>query len=422
MDICTNEADLLLTGAVIPPGTQPIDVLVSDGVIAAVGNSARTDGRSDTAKVVDLTGHVLLPAAVETHAHLDKAMLRARASNATGDLAGAIDAHRRLYPSITRQDIRHRALDALAIAVRRGYTLVRSHVTIEEGIGAAAVEVLLGVAGEVSKEVELELVAMVGFPVTGEDGKANRSHLLRALEMGIGAVGGAPALDSRPHDAVRLLVASAADAGKPIDLHLDETLDQHSLTLRTFAREVDRRGLGGRAVASHCVSLGQQDETVVVEIAAMLADVGITVVTLPQTNLLLQGGDLRTRIPRATTPVRALRDAGVIVVGGGDNWRDMFNPLGRIDPFETAALLVAVAQLSPIEAYACVSSGARRALGRPSADLREGVAAELLAVRAETLDDAVANASEERTVVHKGRLVARTRLIHEEPYPYWHDV
>ncbi|HEY8453045.1 MAG: amidohydrolase family protein [Micromonosporaceae bacterium] len=402
--------DLLLSGVTLPTGGAPADVLIGDGVIRRIADHGAADP-PPTAEVVDLAGHLLLPSAVETHAHLDKALLAGRAANPTGDLAGAIAANRAVYPTIDRRDIRDRATAALSTAVARGFTLVRTHANLEVGIGTEAVEALLEVAREVADEVELEVVGLVGFPLTGEDGRDNRELLLRALELGLPVVGGAPALDPRPDEAVRWLVAAAADAGTPIDLHLDETLDPDVLTLRTYAREVAARGLAGRAVASHCVSLGQQDETVVAELARMLADAGIAVVTLPQTNLLLQGRDRRTRLPRATPPVRALCEAGVTVAGGGDNWRDMFNPLGRIDPFETAALLVAAAHLSPTEAYRSVSTDARRALGRPEVDLRPGAPAELLAVRADTLPDAVADASEERTVVHRGRVVSRTRVI-----------
>lgn len=404
--------DLLLTGALTTSGGEPTQVLISDGAIAAVGELA--PGHPAPQRVVDLSGHLLLPAPAEPHAHLDKTGLHARAGNRTGDLAGAIAAHRLLHPGITPQDIRRRATDALAVAVRHGYTLVRSHVNVEQTLGIAPVEALLDVAEQVRAELELELVGLVGFPLTGAEGGANRKLLLRALELGVGVVGGAPALDSRPDEAVRWLVAAAADADLPIDLHLDETLDERSRTVRTFAREVQARGLTGRAVASHCVSLGQQAEPVLAETAAMLADAGITVVTLPQTNLVLQGAGQRTRVPRGTAPIRALREAGVRVAGGGDNWRDMFNPLGRIDAFETAALLVAVGHLTPAEAYECVSGHARRALGRPAGELRAGAPAELLAVRAATVDEAVAGASQERTVIHNGRIVARTRVIHEE--------
>lgn len=414
---------LLLTGALVPGREAPTDVLLDASGVLALGPDAWVpppqEGGVAAPRIVNVDGHLLLPAPAEPHAHLDKALLYERAANPPGDLGAAVEASRRLYPTMTPDDLRERALRALSIAVRRGVTLVRTHVNVEEGLGTTAIATLLDVAREVRGELDLEVVALTGFPVTGGEGATNRALLEEALALGADVVGGAPALDPRPAEAVRLLVAAAAAAGRPIDLHLDETLDPTSTTLTVFAGEVAAHGLGGRAVASHCVSLGQQDPEVVRETARMLVDTGIAVVTLPQTNLALQGLAHPTRTPRGTAPVRLLREAGVTVAGGGDNWRDMFNPVGRIDPLETASLLVSVLHLTPEDAYRCVSDHARTALGRPSGEIRVGAPAELLAVRAGSVAEAVADGSEQRTVIHAGRVVSRTRIVEEQAPGTW---
>ena len=78
-----------------------------------------------------------------------------------------------------------------------------------------------------------------------------------------------------------------------------------------------------------------------------MAAAGIAVVALPATNLYLQGREHQQAMPRGVTAVRALREAGVVVAAGADNLQDPFNPLGRACPFETAALMVLTAHLSP---------------------------------------------------------------------------
>jgi len=74
--------------------------------------------------VHDLNGYVLLPAPAEPHAHLDKALLADRATNRTGDLAGAVEAMRSVGGSITPADVLHRARRAAllyrVIEVNRG--------------------------------------------------------------------------------------------------------------------------------------------------------------------------------------------------------------------------------------------------------------------------------------------------------------
>jgi cytosine/adenosine deaminase-related metal-dependent hydrolase len=66
--------------------------------------------------------------------------------------------------------------------------------------------------------------------------------------------------------------------------------------------------------------------------------------------------------------------------------------MGRADPLETAALLVMVGHLLPHEAYEAVSTSARAAMGLEPVSIAAGSPAELLAVRARTLREAIATA------------------------------
>ena len=164
-------------------------------------------------------------------------------------------------------------------------------------------------------------------------------------------------------------------------------------------------GFDRPVTASHCVSLGVQTVARQRELAEAVAAAGITVVTLPATNLYLQGRDQQQAMPRGLTAVRTLRAAGVVVAAGGDNLQDPFNPMGRACPFETAALMVLAAHLSPAEAWAAVADEARRAVHRPPLAVAPDASADLLAVRAPSLRAAIATGPPERMVWRRGRLV-----------------
>jgi cytosine deaminase len=141
-------------------------------------------------------------------------------------------------------------------------------------------------------------------------------------------------------------------------------------------------------------------------VGKMAVEAGVSVVTLPQTNLYLQAREQETAQPRGLTAVGPLLREGVNVAGGGDNLRDPFCPVGRADPLETAALLVMAAHLSPAEAYAAVSDNARRAIGLPPVAIEPGAPAELVAIPATSITEAVAAAPNRRTVIHHGRIVS----------------
>ena len=160
--------------------------------------------------------------------------------------------------------------------------------------------------------------------------------------------------------------------------------------------------------ASHCSSLGMQAPEVQERVAADVARAGISVVSCPGTNLHLQAQAERTAKPRGITALQALLDAGVTVAGGGDNVQDFFHPLGCGDPLQTAGLLVLAGQLDIPTAYRLVSDGARAAMGLSAADPPDQ-----LAVRALSLQEALATATEDRCVFRAGELVERTRVTRD---------
>src|SRR5690606_20123034 len=137
--------------------------------------------------------------------------------------------------------------------------------------------------------------------------------------------------------------------------------------------------------------------------AERVAAAGIGVVALPQTNLFLQGRG-RSPMPRGLTAVDVLRRAGVTVAAGADNVQDPFNPVGRACPFETAGLMILTAHDLPEIAWHSVSAAARRVLGAPPAAIEPGAPADLIAVRAATLREAIAFGPADRMVWRGGRL------------------
>jgi cytosine deaminase len=260
------------------------------------------------------------------------------------------------------------------------------------------------------------VVALAEPGLTGPSGARNREILATAMSLGADLVGGCPSLDADPPSAITELLSIARDAGCGLDLHVDETTNPSVLALRELARQVVATGFDRPVTASHCVSLGAQDRATSSQVAREVADAGISVVTLPQSNLFLQGRDAPRSTPRGLTAVHELREAGVVLAGGGDNWRDPFNPMGRIDPLETASLLVAAGQLSPEAAYDCVAAGARSALGLPPVRIEAGFPADLLAVRGGGLLDVVASGDPSRVVLRAGRVLADTR-VHRAWHP-----
>lgn len=396
---------MLLDGATASDGST-IDIRLDGDRIVAIGPSlARRDE-----DVVDLRGHLILPAFAEPHAHLDKAFLAERVANPTGDLMGAIQAMQDASSSLTKVDIVERAERAARLLVSNGVSVIRSHADTTSDQGLRSVEALVEVRERLRGVVQIQIVALTGWPITGLAGADNRALLSAALDTGADLVGGCPHLDDDPSGANAAFLEISAEAGVGLDLHTDETLNASMLSLEDLARRVIADEFTLPVTASHCVSLSVQDVAVQQRVAELVAEAGIGVVALPQTNLFLQGRDHPQSMPRAVTAVAALQRAGVDVAAGADNLQDPFNPLGRGDPLETAGLMIATAHLLPHAAFDSVTSVAHRVLRSSGGEQKVGAVADLVAIPAATIREAIAFGPPERHVWHRGVLVSSPNM------------
>jgi len=404
---------VLFTRARIDPSDDSdlVDIAAVDGLVTHIvphGSFTEAGFRSE-----DLKGHLVLPGLVEPHAHLDKALTADVVPNPRGDLMGAIEAwvaaeDRGLFDL---DSMTSRAVSALRRLASNGVTAVRSHVNVgasdRDQVHLRAIQRARRLVGDA---MEVQIVALMHSPMAGQDGRDNRAALERAIESGVDLVGGCPHLESDGAGMIDIVCRMAAEAGLGLDLHVDETLDPTMLTLRRYCETVGEIGFTTSRAASHCVSLAMQSLEVQEEIAALAAAVGVDIVALPQTNLFLQGRDHPVAMPRGITPVEVLREAGVRVAAGGDNVQDPFNPVGRSDPLETAALMIMAAHQLPHAALDTVSNGARAVLGLPPAGPMVGAVADFLVIDALTPRQAIADAPMTRRTYRRGRLTMASQV------------
>jgi cytosine/creatinine deaminase len=408
-----------LTGATLPDGAR-VDLELRDGLVTSVepardrpatGGSRSGDGNgSGDDGELDLTGFVLLTAPAEPHAHLDKALSWPLIDPPMGDLELAIASWRAYSREMSTESILERATAAARRLLLNGTTAVRTHVDLLTGPQPLrGVQALLTLREELRDRLDLQIVALAA-PDT-PDGTVHA-----ALDLGVDLLGGAPHLAPDPRRDLDRLLAIAVEHGVGTDIHTDESLHGEP-TLVHYARATRTWPAARTRAAGHCVRQGTLEPAqlaATVE-AVLAADLGV--ITLPITNLYLQGWEHPASTPRGLTALRAFLDAGVKVAAGADNVRDPFNPVGRSDALETASLLVTAGHLTLDEAYHAIGDGARAVLGLPAAGARPGAVADLLAVRASSLGEVIAEAPAERRVIHRGVLVARSSVVHEIAVP-----
>lgn len=396
---------MLITNVVTPSSNGSLVSVRTDGdIVCEVGSGLNARAGE---QVIDGGGGFLTESLVETHAHLDKAYLAELIPNPTGDLMGAIKAMIANRHVMTVANTVERAERAVRAMVRNGVTVIRTHADVTEENGLTSVEALLEVRRRTSDIVDLQIVALLGWPVTGSKGETHRRLAREVVSMGVDIIGGCPHLDVDALLANATLVDLAGELGAPLDLHADEHTDADRTSLANLAERVIATGFDRGVTASHCVSLGMQAVGTQQETAAKLAEAGVGVVALPQTNLFLQGRDMQSAMPRGLTAVKHLRDAGVWVAAGSDNLQDPFNPIGRGDPLDAAGLMILAAHLLPADALASVTSVARRVVGAPAAGPVVGARADLMVTPAAGARELVATCAPRSLVVHSGRVVHR---------------
>lgn len=383
----------LTSGALVDIALDGDEVLA---VVPAGSPLPDTDG-----EVLDLDGYLVTTAGAEPHAHLDKSQSWDAIQPAFGDLERAIESWHAFAATLDEDDTLRRARSTALRMLASGITSVRTHVDLLRGDDAlVGVRALVRLRDELDGLMDIELVALGGPNIPDAVFEA-------ALDAGVDLVGGAPHLADDPIADLERLIALARRRDVGLDLHTDESLAGAD-TLAAYARLV--AGWNRPCTAGHCVRLSMMPATDLAALADEVRAADIGVIALPITNLYLQGWEADHAVPRGIAPIGRLKAAGVRVAAGADNVRDPFNPVGRCDHLETASLLVAAGHLAPADALDAVTLGARDVMNLPLAGPVAGARADLVAVRAASIGDAVAFADADRVVIHRGRLVSRTTV------------
>ena len=173
--------------------------------------------------------------------------------------------------------------------------------------------------------------------------------LLRALDLGVDVVGGIPHFERTYADgteSVRLLCELAAERGKRVDMHCDESDDPHSRHVETLAFETQRLGLHGRVTGSHLTSMHSMDNYYVSKLIPLMCEADLGVVANPLINITLHGRHDTYPKRRGMTRVPELMAAGLTVAFGHDCVLDPWYSGGSGDMLEAAHMGLHVGQMT----------------------------------------------------------------------------
>lgn len=391
------------------------DIGVADGRYAEIAPRLAPTG----ARELPAEGRLLAPAFIDPHIHLDKVLVAGEVRpNRSGTLREAIEILWERKAGYTVEEIARRAGQVIESAVLTGTTRIRTHVDVDTIGKLRPLEGLLAARERYRDLVDLEIVA---FPQEGIVRDPGTAELMReAVGMGADLVGGMPHHEASPEDGrrhIEVCFAIAAEHGRDIDMHVDETDDPASRTLEVLADLTVTHGYEGRVTAGHTCALAAYPERYARKVIKKLARARIHMVTNPPTNLMLQGRLDRQPVRRGITRVKELLEAGVNVAMGQDCVMDTFYPFGRADMLEVALITAHAAHLSlPHEietVFSMATTRAAAALRLGDYGVEPGRAADFVVLDAPTAAEAIRLQAVRRWVVRRGRVVAETTMTRQ---------
>jgi cytosine deaminase len=400
--------DLLITNATLPDGRTGISVAVQDGRIRELAAGLQAPAR----ETLDAGGYLLSPPFCDPHFHMDATLSYGLPRvNESGTLLEGIALWGELKPLLKAEDMIERALAYCDWAVARGLLAIRSHVDTSDA-SLLPVQALLEVKKRVAPYLDLQLVAFPQDGVLRTQGGVE--NLKRALDLGVDVVGGIPHFErtmAQGAASVKLLCEIAAERGKLVDMHCDETDDPLSRHIETLAFETQRLGLQGRVNGSHCTSMHSMDNYYVSKLLPLIAESGVSVVANPLINITLQGRHDSYPKRRGMTRVPELMAAGVTVAFGHDCVMDPWYGMGSGDMLEVAHMGLHVAQMTSQKGiracYEAVTTHAAKVMQLAGYGLEAGCDASLVLLQARDVVEAIRLRAPRLKVWRKGRLLAQ---------------
>ena len=398
--------DILIKNARLSDDQSLTDIAIEAGKISKIAPSIE----GEATRVIDAEGRVVIPGLVESHIHLDKALIASRKPNKSGTLKEAIEVTAELKPTFTKEDIYDRAKKVLDMIIPNGVTAIRTHSEFDPAQGFTGFEVILKLKEEYKKFVDIQVVAFPQEGIFKAPGTEAMMH--QAMEMGADVVGGIPYNDAPANDHIDLIFEIAKKYDKDIDLHQDFADEADHMSIEYLCQKTIDEGYQGRVSVGHLTALHALPEEKLTPILELMAKAEISVMALPATDLHLGARNDEYNVRRAVTPIRKLRDAGVNVCIATNNIRNAFTPYGNGDIFQAAMIAIPVAHLGGADdlptVLPMITENPAKALKLDGYGIGEGNKANLVILDTKVVNDAIIDIPTRLFVIKDGRVTVET--------------
>lgn len=399
--------DLLIKQARLEDDEELVDIAISEGKITAVAPNIE----ESAATTIEAKGKVVIPGLIESHIHLDKALIADREPNNSGTLQEAIQVTAKLKPTFTEEDIYDRAKRALEMLIVHGTTAVRTHAEFDPAQGFTGFDTIMRLKEEYRDLIDIQVVA---FPQEGIfKAPGTDKMMIEAMEKGADVVGGIPYNDAPANEHIDLIFEIAKRFDKDIDLHQDFADEADDTSIVYLCEKTIAEGYQGRVSVGHLTALHAMEPDQLAEVIDLMVKAQINVMPLHATDLHLGARNDAYNVRRAVTPIRKLRDAGVNICLGSNNIRNAFTPYGNGDLIQIAMLAVPVAHLGGADdlptVLPMITTNTAKALNIKDYGIAVGNRADLILLDTQRKADVLIDIPERLMVIKNGRITVEVK-------------
>lgn len=380
--------DLIIRNARIGGAAPTTDIGVEVGAIAAIEH-----GLPAAAEEIDAGGHLVSPGLIETHFHLDKALIVDRcpppADRRSRD-------HMKRTASIkhtfTVEDIYARASETLEQCLLNGVAHMRTHVEVDPNVGLRGFEAIQQLAEDYRWAIDLQLCA---FPQEGwTNSPGAGENVVEALKRGATVVGGAPRYDTDRPGQIDRIFELAREFDVDVDIHLDGGHTTDDLDMYQVCDLTEKIGWQGRVAIGHGSKYSCLPPAELEAVGQRLGEAGVAVSVLTATDLFNNGRHQDYNVIRGVADAHALIQHGANCTLSTNNVLNPFTPFGDCSLIRIANMYANVVQRSTedelTECFAMLTERAARLLRLDDYGVAVGNPADLVVWNAETPAKAVA--------------------------------
>ncbi|MCZ2491312.1 cytosine deaminase [Dellaglioa carnosa] len=395
------------------------DVRVENGIFTEIGLNLQAKSNE---RVIDVTNKLMLPPFVDPHVHLDSTLTAGEPEwNESGTLFDGIRIWSERKKTLTREDVKERAVKALKMQAAHGVQFVRSHVDVTDP-ELVALKALIEVREEVKPWMELQLVA---FPQEGILSFPNGKELMtKAAELGVDAIGAIPHFEFNREYAVESLHFAFELAQKYdllFDAHTDEIDDPSSRSLETVATLALETGMKDKVTASHTTAMGSYNDAYLYKLMRLLKMSDMNFIANPLVNMFLGGRFDTYPKRRGLTRVKELDENGLNVAFGEDDIKDPWYPMGNGNMLDALHMGLHATQIMGysqiMDAYRFVTTNGAKAMHvMDHYGIGVGKPASFVIMDSDNFYDALNTRATVMLSVHNGDVISETKPAETQLY------